>query len=31
VGRPCPACGALIKKEAYMGGTVYYCESCQRK
>ena len=28
-GRPCPSCGALLKKEAYMGGTVYYCPECQ--
>ena len=25
----CPDCGAADKKEAYMGGSVYYCESCQ--
>lgn len=29
VNRPCPICGTAIKKEAYMGGTVYYCEKCQ--
>lgn len=29
VGRPCLSCGALLKKEAYMGGTVYYCPECQ--
>jgi len=28
-GRPCPSCGALLKKEAYMGGAVYYCPECQ--
>jgi formamidopyrimidine-DNA glycosylase len=28
-GRPCPSCGALLNKEAYMGGTVYYCPECQ--
>ncbi|MDD5037748.1 MAG: hypothetical protein PHN78_00275 [Dehalococcoidales bacterium] len=27
--RPCPVCGTGIKKEAYMGGSVYYCEKCQ--
>jgi len=27
--KPCPVCGTIIKKEAYMGGTVYYCEKCQ--
>jgi len=26
---PCPRCGGVIKKEAYMGGSVYYCLSCQ--
>jgi formamidopyrimidine-DNA glycosylase len=26
---PCPACGAPIRKEAYMGGRVYYCTKCQ--
>ena len=30
VNKPCPICGAGIKKEAYMGGSVYYCEKCQR-
>jgi formamidopyrimidine-DNA glycosylase len=30
VGKPCPACGTFIKKEAYMGGSIYYCETCQR-
>ncbi len=28
-GRPCPSCGGAIKKEAYMGGAVYYCPKCQ--
>jgi len=27
--KPCPKCGAAIKKEAYMGGSVYYCQKCQ--
>jgi len=27
----CPDCGGTVKKEAYMGGSVYYCESCQEK
>lgn len=26
---PCPACGAPILKQAYMGGSVYVCERCQ--
>jgi formamidopyrimidine-DNA glycosylase len=30
VNNPCPVCGTIIKKEAYMGGSVYYCEQCQR-
>lgn len=25
----CPVCGGAITKEAYMGGSVYYCQSCQ--
>jgi formamidopyrimidine-DNA glycosylase len=25
----CPVCGGGIKKEAYMGGSVYYCPACQ--
>lgn len=28
--RPCPACGTSIKKEAYMGGSIYYCRVCQK-
>jgi len=30
VNKPCPVCGTIIQKEAYMGGSVYYCEKCQR-
>ncbi len=30
LNKPCPACGAAIKKEAYLGGSVYYCENCQK-
>lgn len=29
VGTPCPACRNEIRKEAYMGGSVYYCPRCQ--
>lgn len=29
VGKPCPACGGLIEKEAYMGGSIYFCARCQ--
>lgn len=28
-GLPCPACGRMIKKENYLGGSIYYCEKCQ--
>lgn len=28
-GKPCPTCGTVIRKEAYMGGSVYYCGQCQ--
>jgi formamidopyrimidine-DNA glycosylase len=27
--RPCPRCSTPIKKEAYMGGSIYTCETCQ--
>ena len=30
VGKPCPACATPIRKEAYMGGSIYICQSCQR-
>ena len=30
VNKPCPVCGTGVKKEAYMGGSIYYCEKCQR-
>lgn len=26
----CPRCGGIIVKEAYMGGSVYYCAGCQK-
>ena len=29
VGQPCPACGTTIEKTSYMGGTCYFCPSCQ--
>ncbi len=28
-GKPCPKCGSLIQKSAYMGGSVYTCATCQ--
>ncbi|RPI33994.1 MAG: endonuclease VIII [Chloroflexota bacterium] len=31
LGSPCPTCGTIIKKEAYLGGQIYYCEGCQPK
>ena len=30
VGKGCPVCRTKIKKEAYMGGSIYYCPKCQR-
>ena len=30
VGQPCSVCGTPIKKEAYLGGSIYYCGKCQR-
>lgn len=27
---PCPSCGSTIVKEAYLGGSVYYCPECQK-
>ena len=29
VGKPCPSCGTLIEKAAYLGGSVYFCPECQ--
>lgn len=29
VGGSCPACGGIITKETYMGGSIYYCKGCQ--
>jgi formamidopyrimidine-DNA glycosylase len=28
-GKPCPVCGTTILKMAYLGGSCYYCPSCQ--
>jgi formamidopyrimidine-DNA glycosylase len=28
--RPCSTCGDIIKKEAYLGGSIYYCPTCQK-
>ncbi len=30
VGKPCSVCSSIIKKETYMGGSIYYCPVCQR-
>jgi formamidopyrimidine-DNA glycosylase len=30
VGQPCLVCRTLLKKEAYLGGSIYYCAGCQR-
>lgn len=27
---PCPVCGTYIRKEAYLGGSIYFCGSCQK-
>ncbi len=29
-GKYCPRCASIIKKEAYMGGSIYYCTGCQK-
>lgn len=29
-GRPCPECGTIVEKMAYLGRTCYYCPECQR-
>ena len=30
LGAPCPRCGEIIVRQAYMGGNVYFCPSCQK-
>ena len=30
VNKPCPVCRTIIKKESYLGGSIYYCEKCQQ-
>jgi formamidopyrimidine-DNA glycosylase len=30
VGTPCPKCGTMIRKEPYLGGSIYVCTGCQR-
>ena len=29
IDTPCPVCATLIKKQQYLGGTIYFCSSCQ--
>lgn len=30
VDSSCISCGGIIKKENYLGGSIYYCENCQK-
>ncbi len=30
IGTPCPVCGGTIVKQAYMGGSIYFCDGCQK-
>lgn len=30
LGKPCKICGEEIKKSPYLGGTIYFCEHCQK-
>ena len=29
-GAPCPICGNVIVREAFLGGNIYYCPGCQK-
>jgi formamidopyrimidine-DNA glycosylase len=29
MGKPCFVCGSTIQKEAYLGGSIYFCPKCQ--
>ena len=31
INEPCMKCGSMIHRANYMGGTVYFCEKCQRR
>ena len=31
VGKSCPECGGTIQKIAYLGGSSYFCSSCQKE
>jgi formamidopyrimidine-DNA glycosylase len=30
VNKPCPVCRTAIRKETYLGGSIYYCPKCQK-
>jgi formamidopyrimidine-DNA glycosylase len=30
VDKPCPVCGGRIVKQPYMGGSIYFCDGCQK-
>ena len=30
VGKPCPVCGGMIVKQPYLGGSIYFCDGCQK-
>jgi formamidopyrimidine-DNA glycosylase len=30
LGKPCPFCGGHIIKQPYMGGSIYFCDGCQK-
>lgn len=29
ISKPCPVCSGRIKKENYLGGSIYFCDTCQ--
>lgn len=31
VSKPCPVCGGMIVKETYLGGSIYFCDGCQKE
>jgi formamidopyrimidine-DNA glycosylase len=30
VNKPCPVCGGTIIKQPYLGGSIYFCDGCQK-
>jgi formamidopyrimidine-DNA glycosylase len=30
INQPCPDCGCVIVKEAYLVGAIYFCPVCQK-